>query len=225
MAITLDADSEGTTNTPPLTISHTTATNASALVISVGVRTQGAGSIDSVTYGGITCTLVVVRQVIININNRVGSAMYVLFKPDLPSGTNDLVIVTSGGGPRIAANVSTWIGDISLGDDSEADGLASSDISVDVDTAPGDVAIDSAAVYRDPTVATSITVDGDQTQLSNQTIGVAGAGVVHGASFETATGASTNMGWTISAALIWVSTALVLKDSGARLLGQLGCGQ
>lgn len=228
MAITLDSDSESVTNTSTLTFSHTVASGARLLVVSFGVRnSDSGGGITSVKYGGVDLTLVTAIKSVLTATNTIGAAIYYMLDP--AAGTADVEIIITGANPRIAANASSWFGDFPgdssvLFDKDKADG-GDAFPSLACPSEPGNLVIDAAGVFRsDPT--DTITVDGSQTQLANQTIGVGGSGLIGGTSYEMATGSSTSMDWTINGATTnaWTLCVAAFREDQARLLAQLGCG-
>lgn len=224
MAIVLDSDSEATTNVSPLSFSHTAAAGATIVIISVGVRSQNVGTI-SVTYGGAACTQINVQAHTVDISNTIGAGLFYLLLPT--AGTNTVSVSYTGTGPRIAANASSWFGvdpRNPIFDKAKDEGAVAA-VTVSCPTEPGNVVVDACATFRSD-AAQTLTVDGSQTELANQTIGAAGAGLKQGTSYEAATSTSTSMDWTIGSAATngWAICAVALREDAARLLAQLGVG-
>lgn len=225
MAIVLDSDSEATTNVSPLSFSHTAAAGATIVVISVGVRSSDVGTI-SVTYGGASCTQINVQAYTVAVGNVIGAGLFYLLNPT--AGSNTVSVTYTGTGPRIAANASSWFG-VDAGNpifDKAKDSGGTNTPTVDCPSEPGSsVVVDACATFRSDASQT-LTVDASQTELANQTIGVAGAGVKQGTSYEGATATTTTMSWTIGSAATnaWALCTVAIREDSSRLLAQLGVG-
>jgi len=225
MSVLVDATAtKEDTSTASTSWSHTVGTLVDgALYVGVNVRTNGVVSITSVAIGASNFTLVDNIGRVETTPFRIGSAIYRLLDP--PSGSQTITVTFSANVEQVEAySISVYQVEQSAseGDIDKTSGTTSP-ASLVLDSSSGDLLIDCLGCHKPIVTGVTITVGADQTTILNDDIGVAGAGLRGGGSYEAGTGSNT-MSWTFSVNTTFTYVSCVIRAKRPRLLALLGVG-
>lgn len=194
-----------------------------ALYVGVNVRTNGVVAINSVALGAANFELVDNIGKVETSPFRIGSAIYRLLAPAAGAGT--ITVTFSSAVEQVEAfsiSVQQVEQSDSEGDVDKTSGTTSP-ATLTLDSSSGDLLIDCLACHKPIVTGVTITVGADQTTILNDEIGVDGAGLRGGGSYEVGTGSNT-MSWTFSVNTTFTYVSCVVRAKRPRLLALMGVG-
>lgn len=197
MAISLVNSTTAAVSAATQTISFTTS-GGNYLIVAIGIKESGGavGTISSVTYNGVAMTeLVTIKKA----DNIVRGSIWGLVNPS-SGGNYNIVITADAGTDEIHTAVYSWSGVNTVSSPRATNSASgtSSGPTVDVSSASGDAVVDIMA----QTAQLISSAGANQADImSSNTIG---------SSYETASGATTTMSWTLAGSTGWVIAAASL---------------